>query len=481
MKNLQRLLAVAFLMALLNPGFGQKKEKTPQWPWEIEKIVYTSDSSGAGIFRASKKKAGVVFVKENGEVEKEVSIPGYLLEIGKWKGNILVIYTTEWDSKVDKELHAALVDSKTKAILSDKAIYQNPGNNNIETRVGNDEDGNFNYLLVRTSAAAGNHNSAYAEEAKSVATTALTAVFLSDNLEASVKQLPSVAIGGLFLYNYTNKRGEIFIVSHSGGQVVVEKFGQNGQMLQKVASPVDMYAKGQWLHKGIGRFDPATDDLLAFSIANLNSKKDNTISLFIFDLKKGKVLTNGTQELNKDYFKQLKADPEMTKSKQFKDIEDLKPDGIIYMGDKLIVCKDIKEDVPPPGPGSAARYKGLGAIISVYDRQLHLLHEFFIDKHYECFINEGRGLSYHIRNGKLLAFDNEDTGIASYGNFYYVIDPEKYTIEKKTPEWGNLMKSYPVEISTLFWFRNSIVKSHSAGDNFFGTHIDSYIQKINYE
>jgi hypothetical protein len=130
--------------------------------------------------------------------------------------------------------------------------------------------------------------------------------------------------------------------------------------------------------------------------------------------------------------------------------------------------------------GSASRYTSEGATVSIYDRQLKLLHQFFLDGKYECFIDVGRGFSYHIQDKKLLLFGNELDGIGAYDNFYYALDLEKYTMEKKKPEWGSVMKSYPVDIPALFWFHRNIVKNHYAGNYFFGMHYDSYLVKTNY-
>jgi len=86
-------------------------------------------------------------------------------------------------------------------------------------------------------------------------------------------------------------------------------------------------------------------------------------------------------------------------------------------------------------------------------------------------------LPYPLR----LILGNELAGIGAYSNFYYVLDPEKLTMEKKKPEWGNVGKSAPVNTLTVFWFNNSILKNHSAENYFFGKHVNSYLAKVSYE
>jgi len=474
------------LLLSITLGFAQKKEKAPEWPWQISDILYLSDSTGVGKLAYSDKKSGMVFVNEKGIVEKEVPLPGHVFGFGKSKSNILAFYSNEWDGKPMKEIHAILVDAKTKGVLFDKLVYTNTGENQLDCSLGKDNGGNLSYLLIRTTGLTGDPGRTLSEkeEKKLNTTTALTALFLSDKGEATLRQLPSAAIGGLFLSAYTNRKGEIAIVSELNDQVVAEKFGLDGLLQKKLTSalefPEDHPSNSFWSHR-VGRFDPTTDNTLAFSINNQDHRKRHMLlSLFVFDFATGKVLTNGSSTLDKDYFKQMKDNPELTKTKHFKDVENLKPDGVVYIGDKLAICNQIQYIWSMGQQGSATRYTSEGAIVSIYDRQLKLLHQFFLDENYECFIDIGRGFSYAIRDGKLLLFGNELAGIGAYDNFYYALDTEKFTMEKKKPEWGAVMKSYPVDPATVFWFHKSLLKTHAAGGYFFGKHVDSYLVKADY-
>lgn len=481
-----KFLYLSLLLTLcLEYGYAQKKEKPQESPWQFKSILYLSDSSGVGSLEYSDKKSGLAFVNQTGEVEKELSLPGHVFGIGKWKGNIVCFYSDAWDDKVDKEIHAVLVDARKKTILSDKLVYQNPGDVQLDLSMGNDNRGNFYYLLIRVTGLTGNTGRSLSnkEEKKLSATTALTAVFLSDKLEPSLRQIPSAAIGGVFLSNYTNRKGDITVLTEMDDQLIAEKFGQDGQLQKKLTSALEFpqdRPSTYWAHK-TGQFDPSSDDILSFSIRNFDHKgRHSLLSLFVFDFARGKVLTTGPTTLDKDYFKQLKENPELTKSKHFKQVEDLTPDGVSYIGDKLAVCNEIQYTYSLGQQGSATRYASDGAIVSVYDRELHLQHQFLLDKTYEAFINMGRGFSYAIRDRKLLIFGNELAGIASYNNFYYVLDMDKFTMEKKVPEWGNVGKSCPVNTNTVFWFNNGILKDHSSESYFFGKHVKSYLVKVSY-
>jgi len=482
MKN---LLSVLFVLLSFTGSFAQKKEKPTEYPWQIRNIVYLSDSTGVGNLGYSDKKSGLAFLNQNGQVEKELSLPGNVTEIGKWKNNILCIYINEFAGKPAKEIHAALVDAKKRTILSDKLIYQNQGDIQLDLTPGKDNAGNFYYLLIRTTALAGDPGRTISEkeEKKLGSTTALTALYLSDKLEPTLRQLQSAAIGGIFLSSFTNKKGEIAILTESNDQLIAEKFGQDGQLQKKLTTALEFPddRRSTYSSHRAGRFDPNADDLLAFSIENGDHKNHHSLlSLFLFDFATGKVLTNGPSILDKDYFHQMKDNSELTKTKHFKDVEDLKPDGVLFIGDKLAVCNQIQYLWSLPQQGAAVRFTSEGAVLSLYDKQLHLLHQFFLDMYYECFMDVGRGLSYHLRDGKLLVFGNELAGVGAYGNFCYALDLNKFSVEKKIPEWGNVMKSYPVDPQTVFWFDKSILKNHAAGNYFFGKHVDSYLVKTEY-
>jgi hypothetical protein len=196
MKNLYPLL---LLCLFISRSHAQKKEKPEEYPWMMNERIYLSDSTGVGNQEFSSKKSGLVFVNNNAQVSKGLETPGRTLGIAKWKGNVLVFYVSEWDGKPVKEIHALLADAKTKTVLSDKVIWQNPGDAQIECRIGKDEEGQFRYLLIRTSALTGDPGRSLSDKElkKKLTTTALQALLLSDKMEATLQPLSSAVTGGM--------------------------------------------------------------------------------------------------------------------------------------------------------------------------------------------------------------------------------------------------------------------------------------------
>jgi hypothetical protein len=248
---------------------------------------------------------------------------------------------------------------------------------------------------------------------------------------------------------------------------------------------LDYYQAGlDWDDSFRGSLDPTNDNIVSFSIAHLPKRgRKSYLSLFVFDFASGQVPLQESAELNKDYFRQFKDNPDLVKAKHFKLVENLKPDNMIFWKDKLIVFNEIRYNYSASysnGSQGATRFDSEGVIVSFYDKQYHLVHQLFLDRYYEAFINTGRGLSYCLRDGKILAFGNELPHILAYGNFCYVIDPETYTVERKEPEWGDAPKGDPVDITNIFWFRKAIVTNHEDAGTFFTSHTKSYLVKTDY-
>jgi hypothetical protein len=464
---------------------AQKQDKPAEYPWRMVQSIYTSDSTGVARVTYSGERSGLAFINQEGALEKELPLPGNAIGIGKWHGNIIAFYIDEFDYKrVTQQIHAALIDAREKTILEDKIVYNNPGDKMLQWSMGNDCQDQFDYLLIRVTGQEGAPGRSWSERERKhmEETSALWTLGLSDHLQAVLKPLASAAIGGFFLNNYANCRGEITIVSYTNDQLVAERFAPDGALLKKVSTPLDYaYGYNDWDDSRRGSLDPVSGDTLTFSLAHPDHRgKDQYLSLVVFDLKGGKTLFRQCSQLNKDYFRQFRIDEDQVKSKHFRSVEYLRPDGIFYVGDKLVVFNEIRYNWAIAQQGDGARFDSEGVIVNFYDRKYQLVRQLFLDRYYESFFNAGRGLSYCLRDGKILAFGNEIPRSLTYGNFYYVIDPETYTSERKDAAWGDIPKSSPVNLGTMFWFRSTIVKNHYDDRYLLGSRLNSYMEKISY-
>ena len=462
--------------------FSQKEEKDQVHPWYLNHILSLSDSTGVAGLLYQEKKSGVAFLDNNGNVSTELSLSGPVIGVAKWKNNIVAVYSDQWDTwHAIKEVHAVLIDGKTRAILSDQLLYSNPGKNAIICSLNSDDRGNFGYLLIRTTGQPGNYDLNSEKDLRRLeATTAATVIFLSDPFQPLAKSLTSVAIGTNYLSSYANNKGEIAILSYTDGQVVAEKFGRDGQLQKKITAPLPDYTPmfRDWNDGLRGLFNPSSADVLTFSLANPDlGRKHRNLSTFVFDFSNGKASVLESAKLDKDYYNQLKTDAALDKTKHFKEVEDLRADGIIYLGDTVAVINEIRYyEVGTPN----IRFFSEGTIMSLYDRQYHLLHRFFLDRFYEKIGDGGRGWTYHVRNGKIMAVCNEIHGAEHFDNICYIIDPKTYTMDRKVLDWGNIPRMSMSDMQTVFWFRNNLLKDASAGGHFLSSRFTTSLVKVDF-
>lgn len=480
---MRNFCATLLFLIVFTPAFSQHDKPNP-YPWKIIERIYTSDTTAATVLEYNDKKRSLGFITQDGMLEKEVPLTGSnIIGLCKWKGDILCIYTDEEDNTRKKDIHAILVDPKTKSVLAEKVIYSNPGDRQIDLTAAKDAQDNFHYLLMRNTPVTRGRIRPfeYYFNVKMQETTGLTALYLSDQLQPSLKTMASACIGGTFLSSVTDDKGQTTILSAAGDQLIAEKFSPEGQQQQKLTAPFEYTPQGfNYLRVWTAQFDPANRNILTFSVTHYTRR--SFLSLYVFDFESGKIAFQQKDELNKDYFRTFKDNQDLKSTKNFKSVEDLKPDNIIYTKDRLVVFNEIRYDYDPGGKWATIQ-EADGVIVSIYDRQqYHLLHQFFLDRHQESKIHVGLGLSYAVRDGKIHAFgcENLHTLAYHYGNFYYVIDPEKIVAERKTPDWGSNPTTDPVETSTIMWFRNYILRTNVGEGLILGSNFHSYLTKINY-
>lgn len=465
MKNL-------FIPCLILTSLTSFAQKTETHPWLIDSSLYLSDSTAVSSLVFSNDKAAIAFLDENGNVSTELSIPGRILGLSKWKGNVVAFYADQWDNwKVIKNIHAVLIDAKTRTIRQDQPLYTNPGKFFIICQVRNDDQGNFGCFLVRTTYLEGADVSNRPKKHGLInGTSALTPIYLSDDFHPVVRSLTTAAFRTVFFGSYVNRKGELAILSYWNNQIVAEKFGTDGQLQKKATvsfnSP-DPWGtdENKWTR---GAFRPGNDNVLAFSVY---------MGVFAVDFGSEKAWALETPAANdKAYNDHINQDPEAKKTRYFKYAGSFKPDCLFFDGDNLICSKEIQYWEQPL---QNFRYIGAGTMVTVYDGQFHWLHNFYLDRYFESFSNGGYRWSYHTQNGKLLAFGNALTHVEHYENICYVMDLHSFTMEQKTMDWGDLNHHDFADVSRVFWFRDNLLKNPSTAGGF-ARHLESQLVKMSY-
>jgi hypothetical protein len=473
---------LAFL-AVLIPAISQGQDKPQEYPWFITDRIYTSDSTAAAILEYHDSKRSIGFITQDGSLQKEIPLKGAnILGLGKWNGNILCFYTEEKENTRRKDIHAVLVDGNTQTLVTDKVIYTNPGNRQLDMAMGNDAEGNFHHLLIRsTDFKAGFMHPVewYSESIQR--TTGLAELQLSDQLEPAVKELPSVGIGGDFMGSFTDDKGQLTLLSFNKDQLIAERFSPEGQLQQTLTTPLDYTPNGiAFVRDWMGQLDPANGNILTFNI--VHGGRHKYFSLFVFDFEARTIVFQQKDELNRDYFRAYENNSGLTTTRRFQPADNLKPANIVYTNDKLVVFQEITSEWCPPNNGPCT-LDAEGVIASVYDRQqYHLVHQFFLDRWEETKFEVGRDISCTVRDGKIHVFGSQNINklIYKYDNFYYVIDPEKNIARKMTPDGDTNPQPDPIDARNIMWFRNGILRVNAGGREYADSQPHSRLVKISY-
>jgi hypothetical protein len=459
--------------------------QAPHFPWIVNQIILTADSMGvARLFTREHDEVG--FVQPDGTITNEIPVSGRIVGFGKWKGDIVALYMEDGqDYKVKKEIHAMLIDGRNRKSVMDKVIYTNTGGKLTMIKSINDDQDNFQYLLIRTTEQDGNSNmdAGGKEQTRTLATAALASIGLTADLKPVSVTLSSTAVGADYIAAFANHKGELSVISHANDQIVAEKFSPDGHLQLKLTAPLDFTLTRGWMEDNIrGLFDPRNNETLTFALtAKDHRDKHLVLSYFVFDFAAGKVPLQQSSVLDGDYRRQFKDNPDWKAARNCKNVEEQRPDGIIYLNDKLVIFSEIRYMEMPPRPDAAARFETEGAIASIYDRQFHLVHQLFLDKNLECFTNAGYGLSYHVRNGKIYAFGTELDGIAKYRNALFIIDPNNNAVSKITPDYGDGSRQDPINVGGMFWSGNFFAKYQPSDKKYDGSRTNSVMTKYNYQ
>ncbi|MDR3711880.1 MAG: hypothetical protein P4L51_03625 [Puia sp.] len=440
--------------------------------WYFTGAVYTRGDYGYGQVEYSGKKEGVAFIDATGKPAGNVEVPGHVLGIGHTAAGIVAFYTHEWSERFYKRIrtiNAALIDKGQQKIVLDKTVYSNPGSDEVMPEIGNDPDGNLQYLLVR---------SARFHDETDI-TLSVGFIFLSPGLEVSSRSFASAAVGGMYIGSCAGGNGEVFIVSQANGRLFAEKFDQAGKMLDTLSVAAE-FRKGRHFD-ALTSLDATHPSSLELAVKYIAENKDCTAGLFRFDFGARQALAAVGIALAKDYTMHLKELQSDIRTSRLKFLEDLKPAEVFTQEGRVIVVSNIDytsslgiRDVPP-------KYTSSAGIVTVYDPSLKLVREFVLDKKLECTVNLQRGLGCHFVNGKLYILSAEIPGNgAGISDFCYILDPINLTLDKKKLERVNASGNMVMNPATVLWFPDYFVMSHVSGEHFLGTRWTTTLQKVGY-
>lgn len=424
--NLLKNFALAFIFIISYNGLFAQKTDEPKTTrnWHIREVLYLNESQGIAIAEHSVLNNSVALINNKAQVEWEVPINEYIWGLSKFKGNILVFY------KKSDEVHLATLDLKSRKIITDKIVYE--GSKLHFAIVQNDNAGNFDNLLVRV----------FVSKSNMEETKALSLITLAEDGSVIVKEVPSVAIGTSYIGCSTTQGGHVSVASIVNNAVVVEQFNHNAVLENKLESPLNSRKKFEY--KAQMRADGFANNTVVISLKYENPDKDDIFSYFNFnfDTKKITVADEVPVKDNPLY--------------KFKNRSELKPENITFSNEKIIVVKEVSYFSSPAASQSLAHYATEEtAVVSVYDKKMHLLYDIVLEKLTKTFGTTSIGLGCHVHNDKLHVLSTESKGLASFEYDCYTIDLNSGKWEKK--KIGKQSGSRSLDTQGTLWFNNELV------------------------
>jgi hypothetical protein len=72
-------------------------------------------------------------------------------------------------------------------------------------------------------------------------------------------------------------------------------------------------------------------------------------------------------------------------------------------------------------------------------------------------------------------------GVAKYKNALFIIDPDKNSVTKITPDYEEGSRQDAIRINTVFWAGNFYLKCQFSDKKFEGSRTNSFLDKYSYQ
>lgn len=485
---MKRLYSFVVLLTFACSASSQYMRSSPKDLFDFypKGIHYLSDSTAiAACSRVGMDEKELVFIDKKALITNTLDIPGTVFNLAGYKGNVLAFYFNERKrDHEDSDIHVLLIDVTQRRVIADKEVYKISGHDQIEGMVGKDDNGEFSYLLIRKSGLTYDPGGDPSEKETILynKTRSLEVLTLSEDLAPSIHSLAGAVMNGYFINAISDNKGRITVLSHANGLLTAEKYDRTGLLLRTLTQSMELYnGKKSFFVECIGQHDPANDDRLVISIKHSGIKaKTMLMSVYLFDFAAEKGFISGAVALDKNFTNWIIHDPQMPNPDDFRYPRSLQPISVSFIEDRILVCNAENYGLTKTRSDRRMHYYtyyGRGAIVSIFDAQLHLQHRTLISRNAETY---WCGLSTGIRNGKLEILGNEGTKATKYGFFCYRIDPETGALERKEMEMDTLMRQHPVDPNVILRFRDHLVVTHPVPDSVHYIDLSCYMHTVPY-
>lgn len=434
-------------------------------------VIYTSETEAVLPVNLDNKTQGVVKVNDRAVQKWRHEVKGAIIGIGRLQENILMLHVPKagrfqtWD--YPSVVTATLLNPATGKVVSEKTILNNDASGYSEVQLLKSENGDVQQILVRHTKWSGKIGFNTAKMKKEVRQTGKIALY-------SISKDLSIAPTASYTANNDNLQffaadlaanGDLYILWATENDLQLEQYAKNGN-----GSTARLTTSFKWVQKWDAnaslKVNPsnAAQVLMAVDYAGDDDKRLKS-ALFDFGEKKVKVADEVMSNKYRDELEQHLETPEGFKNKIEKRffnhfcIVDL-----AFHNNRPIVIKEMRGFLPPPTNKTHGRWFNGDAIITVYDQNMTVAKNFFINKYYDAFIGyAGQSFGYRIKNNRLQFLTNDNGGVMAFTTLFGSIDLEAMKWEKLThvKEGSSVAKrTNPVEAGATAWFSSTILLNY---------------------
>lgn len=436
---------------------------------------------------------GVVRLGDDMNKKWLTAIDGYPLAISLFKGNVIVIASTEQSSfkGVNNIYNGYIIDAQTGNILVNKEIHHGSDKFYEQAVFLFSPDGSSFKLAVRTSNFTRTaHNPLLMFNLNSVAqdyfTTSDFSLFDFDdnlNIKSTIK---TVLESGYFMGGTTNKNGDVFLMTDlSQGIIKIAKY-ENGntkptKVLQQLVSMSDAIIpnlNNNYLYTS--KTDPS---VLYFAGTYFNGSNDRELVVAKFNFTNSMV-THNIQVIDKDYIKGLEKDY-VPFNKKYSDADlgsknEMKIQNVIENDGKLIVGLS-SFSIRNGAQHSPAEIVGYSLLINIYDDKTNLQSQQIVPRYYSSLAVARLGVGLSCKNNMLYVIANNNKGVFGYKALYTQIDLKDGSIKNITGiDNSGIKKAYSVDPYAGFWFDKQFILSYMEERGIWDTSADAHMQLLNY-
>jgi hypothetical protein len=443
--------------------------------------VYVSESEAVVPVRFKKGAYGLVKVNKEGKVVWQTPLDGCIKGMAKFKNKIMVLMAdvSKTNENDIENLYVATADPLTGKTAGKKKIFENPRELRVEPLFHKTTAGEFNKLLIRTTADKINNRLWDADHV--LKNGRLQVIGLGEDL--SVKQTQEInlpAKDAAFIGSVVNDAGELFVAAAIEDQVVTYKFNASGVLESRLQAPFN--AKNGFSKYPVLVADKTNSQGVLLGLNFINNNKGRSNQVYRFDFATKKVTGTGEEELNREYAKSIELQKlEGSHRSGFKkEPEDLRIIEIVQKDDKYVVVKEMREQII--NSNGSEVFNNEAIIISFYDQNWKPIKNIGVDKRYSSFGRYSVSLGIYAMGDYLYLTSGTLTGPASYGDYLCVTNTRSMTLEKLVLlDKAGIGNAKSIEGGATVWFPDTFLLNYDVLGSMFSNDTNTILQKAEYK